>query len=594
MGIIWTYISELYNLSRIKFIVNMLLMVVLGVLEGIGVLMIIPLLVVTGIIPGIQASSGLASWLNQFFQNNYITFSLPVVLVLYMAINFGQCWLQRRQSMLSADIQQSFDAFLAIRLFRAVAYAEWRLLMARSKSNTTHILITELMRIYSGINYFLQMTATALITAIQIIIAVMIAPGLTWLVMFGAFSLFLILQKFLKESRSTGQSISELSYNLLLNLIEHLDGIKEVKSYGVESAQIQHFAKTRTMIKQNNIRFNQIQTRTDMLYKVGATVFISLFLFSAIEIFKLNPQEFIVISVIVARLWPKISSLQMGLQNINMMLPAFKAARELENECLSARENLPEDGVFNTMELKRGVEFRNVSFYYESAHANYAVEDVSFELAAGTTSALVGVSGSGKSTLVDLLIGLLIPIRGGILVDGEPLLENLRPWRSSIGYVPQDAFLFNASIRDNLLWACPDASEEKMWESLRLASIDSFISCLPEGLDTVVGDRGVRLSGGERQRIVLARALLRNPTVLILDEATSSLDTENEKRIQQAIENLRGKMTIVVIAHRIPTIRKADQILVLEQGRIVERGNYQSLIKKKNSRFSTLAHSYIE
>ena len=148
----------------------------------------------------------------------------------------------------------------------------------------------------------------------------------------------------------------------------------------------------------------------------------------------------------------------------------------------------------------------------------------------------------------------------------------------------------NASIRDNLLWACPDATEEGMWEAMRLASVNSFVKSLPDGLDTVVGDRGVRLSGGERQRIVLARALLRRPSVLILDEATSSLDSENEKRIQQAIESLRGKLTIVIIAHRISTIKNADQILVLEQGRILEEGNYRSLMRNKDSRFHALAY----
>lgn len=133
-----------------------------------------------------------------------------------------------------------------------------------------------------------------------------------------------------------------------------------------------------------------------------------------------------------------------------------------------------------------------------------------------------------------------------------------------------------------------------MWESLRLASVDSFVNSLPDGLDTVVGDRGVLLSGGERQRVVLARALLRKPSVLILDEATSSLDSENEKRIQLAVENLQGKMTIVVIAHRISTIRNADQILVLEQGQVLEQGNYQSLMKNKDSRFHALACLYTD
>lgn len=594
MSTLWIYIRELFDLSPVKFTLNLLLMVVLGMLEGVGILMIVPLLIVAGIIPGMEATSGIVFSLNQFLQTLGVVLNLPVVLVLYMGITLGQSWLQRYQSMLNFTIQQSYHVYLSIRLFRAVAYAKWQLLISRTKSDITHVIITELMRVYSGINAFLQMMTTSLITIIQIIIAFIIAPGLTCWVLVGASMLFFCLQSFVRESRRMGEAISELSRTLLCDLTEHLNGIKEVKSCGIESAQINNFIRTRTMLNQNSLKLNALQTRTDMLYKVGATIFISLFLFSAIEIFRLSPQQFIVISVISARLWPKLSSIHMGLQNINTMIPAFQAARELEIQCLAARENLPEEGAVGGVRLEHGVEFRNVSFCYHGASGNYAVKEANFMLPAGATVAFVGVSGSGKSTLVDLLIGLLTPEKGDILLDGEPLLENLRPWRSSIGYVPQDPFLLNASIRENLLWSCPDETDKEMWEALRLASIDIFISSLPDGLDTVVGDRGVRLSGGERQRVVLARALLRKPSVLILDEATSSLDAENEKRIQQALENLQGKMTIVVIAHRISTIRNADRILVLEQGKIVEQGRYESLMQNRSGRFHALACSYGE
>lgn len=175
-------------------------------------------------------------------------------------------------------------------------------------------------------------------------------------------------------------------------------------------------------------------------------------------------------------------------------------------------------------------------------------------------TAIVGKSGAGKSTLIDLLMGLLQPEKGQVLLDGIPLNgDNVNAWRRALSYVPQEPFLFNVSIRENLLLVEPRANEKQLWEALEFAAAAEFVKKLPQGLDTHIGDRGVRLSGGERQRLVLARAILRKPEILILDEATSALDTENEAKIQEALEQLKGTTTIIVIAHRLSTIRNADQ-----------------------------------
>jgi ATP-binding cassette subfamily C protein len=589
MGMLLVYIEDLYKYSRVKFVVNILLMIALGLLAGAGVLMIIPLLMLAGIIPGLQATGGMVTRFKQVFQAAGIPLNLLVVLVIYTAINVGQGWLQRYQSILSVNLQQSFGSYLGVRLFRAVAHARWQTLMSITKSDITNVMVTEFLRVYSGISLFLQMTATGFVTLVQIIIAFWISPGLTGLVLGGALVLFIWLQPSVRESRKAGEELSHLNRGLLFNLTEHLNGLKEIKSYGLEPAQIKNFTNTRNMLKDNVEWFNEIQTRTTMYYSIGTAVFISVCLFAALEIFKLNVQQFILISYISARIWPLLSSLQTGAQNIGMLLPGFSAAKALEDRCLAAWEELPAEADGARISLSRGVEFRNVCFCYDGERSKYAVRGVNFTLPAGSTTAFVGVSGAGKSTLVDLLIGLLTSNEGEILVDGEPLAANLPAWRNSIGYVPQDPFLINASIRDNLLWACPEATESESWEALRLASVDSFVRGLPEGLDTMVGDRGVCLSGGERQRIVLARALLRKPCVLVLDEATSNLDSENERRIKLAIEGLRGKLTIVVIAHRISTIRNADRIFVVEDGRIVEEGGYEALIQDKDSRFYALA-----
>ena len=217
----------------------------------------------------------------------------------------------------------------------------------------------------------------------------------------------------------------------------------------------------------------------------------------------------------------------------------------------------------------RAVECRQVTFTYRGDGETPALQDVSLKIAAQTTTAIVGPSGAGKSTLADLLMGLVTPSAGSVCVDDVPLSpERLQAWRRQVGYVSQETFLFHDSVRANLLWAQPEATDDDIWRALEQAAADDFVRQLPNGLDTIVGDRGLLLSGGERQRLSLARALLRRPQVLILDEATSSLDSENERRIQAAIDHLHEQITIVVITHRLTTIRNADVIYVIERGRV--------------------------
>jgi ATP-binding cassette subfamily C protein len=187
-------------------------------------------------------------------------------------------------------------------------------------------------------------------------------------------------------------------------------------------------------------------------------------------------------------------------------------------------------------------------------------------------------SNAGKSTVADVLLGLLTPDSGEVLVDGNPLQDEIPgSWRCAVGYVPQEPFLLHDTIRVNMLWSKPDATEAQMIEALRLAAMDQVVSALPSGLDTVVGDRGVNLSGGERQRITLARAMLRCPSVLILDEATSSLDAANQEKVMSALRSLHGKLTVILIAHRMSTVREADQIVILNHGQVVAHGKFDEL-----------------
>jgi ATP-binding cassette subfamily B protein len=238
--------------------------------------------------------------------------------------------------------------------------------------------------------------------------------------------------------------------------------------------------------------------------------------------------------------------------------------------------------------VRGDVSIEDVWFRYD-AEAPWTLQEISAEIPAGTTTALVGETGSGKTTLAYLVARLYEPERGSVNIDGVDIRDmTLASLAATVGLVSQETYLFHASIRENLRFACPDASDEEIEEAARAAQIPELISSLPDGYETPVGERGYRFSGGEKQRMAIARTVLRNPPVLILDEATSALDTETERAVQQALDELSRGRTTIAIAHRLSTIRDADQILVLDSGRITERGRHQDLLDLRG-RYAALA-----
>jgi ATP-binding cassette subfamily C protein len=260
------------------------------------------------------------------------------------------------------------------------------------------------------------------------------------------------------------------------------------------------------------------------------------------------------------------------------MLPAYEQAMVALHEATAAAERpvrpAPPHPIADAIELD------GVRFTYPGA-SRPAVDGVHLRLDAQTTTALVGPSGAGKTTVADIVLGLLQPDAGEVRVDGRSLQDiDLGAWRAAISYVPQDPFLLHDSIRANVCWGADGCDDERVVELLDAVGLAPLLAQLPEGLDTVVGERGHRLSGGERQRVVLARALARRPHLLVLDEATSHLDAENEQAARAAIDGLHGQLTVLVIAHRLGTVRHADQIAVLEDGRLCERGGWDELVDR--------------
>jgi subfamily B ATP-binding cassette protein MsbA len=268
----------------------------------------------------------------------------------------------------------------------------------------------------------------------------------------------------------------------------------------------------------------------------------------------------------------------MGIASIGTQLSEAMAGLDRIREVLDQKTEVEQHGGTEAVDELRGqIEFENVTFEYNPGVP--VLKNISFTAPARTTTALVGSSGSGKSTLIGLIMAFRHPIGGRILVDGRDLANvRLSDYRQRLGIVLQDNFLFDGTIAQNIRYGRPGASDAEMLEAARIAYVNEFVDPLEKKYETIVGERGIKLSGGQRQRIAIARAILAEPAILILDEATSSLDSESEAKIQNALRTLRSGRTTFVIAHRLSTIRGADQILVLEEGAIVERGTHEELL----------------
>ncbi|MEK4602938.1 ABC transporter ATP-binding protein [Bacillus sp. FSL L8-0099] len=596
MNYIIYFMKKLYSSAGKILYVNLFGMVLISLLEGIGIILLLPMISMTGIINTGEETSFIAP-VYRILQNFPKTTSLISILGIYVLIVLSQNILQRNITLRDARTQQVFVRKLRVEAYSMILKAKWRFFLEKRKTNLINILTTELARVSYGINLILQLLATILFTFIQVGLAFLLSPQVTVFVL-GFGLLFLVASRvFIKKARILGGKTSELAKDYLSGITDHFNGIKDIKSNTLEGSRLDWFQSITKKMSSEQMEYMRIRSNSQLFYKISMAILIAFFIFLSVNMFQAQTAQLLLIILIFSRLWPRFMTIQSNLEQLAASIPAFKSLWELQQECNEAVEmqDIYMQKHIKPICIKQGIECKDVSFRYNKQEALYALQNINIQIPINSMTAIVGHSGAGKSTLIDVLMGLIQPEKGQVLIDGIPLTtDNLLSLRRAISYVPQDPFLFNASIRENLMMIDSNVNEEQIWAALEFAAATEFVRMLPNGLDTLIGDRGVRLSGGERQRLVLARAILRKPSILVLDEATSALDTENEVKIQSAIERLKGTMTIVVIAHRLSTIRNADQVIVLGKGEIVQKGEFNQLAKERKGVFQNLLGSQME
>ncbi len=585
-----SFLSSFLRFAGPRAWASLLATLLLGLGEGVGAVMLPPFLWLIGFggTDGAPGTDRFTLLVGNAFKALGAPMTLPAVLLAYVAVVTVHALARRGQEALDARMINGFIRSLQDRIYAALSRVEWLCFVRMSGPDILRVLTSDVMQVGHASRQLLQLGATGFICAVYAGVALALSPVMTLAAVGCGAAIALALRSRNRLARTSGNARQATEKSMYSAVSEHLGGMKIARSYGLDREHAKGFFAITAANADLRIGLARANAETRLVHQVGAAVVLGAFFFIGAEVAAMSAPALLLMVFVFARLLPRFSVMQQQFQQMANALPAFRSVMATQARLDAARE-FPAPGVVKPIRLAGSIRFDRVSFSYDGDSENRVVNEVDFVVPARTTVAIVGPSGSGKTTIADLLMGLLTPAGGEILLDGEPLRgELVHHWRGSIGYVPQETFLFNDTVRANLLWAKRDASEDELLEAVRMAVADAFVSALPQGLDTVLGDRGVRLSGGERQRIALARALLRKPTLLLLDEATSSLDMENERRIQDAIDVLHGELTMVVIAHRLSTIRRADKIVVIEEGRVVETGSWEELSTDSNGRFRAL------
>lgn len=580
------YLKKLKMVTGPKIYMNIFLSIFISAIEGISIYLLVPMLAVIGLFEASISNVFPLNVLVKGLEQLPFTLNLPFILVLYFMLLTGQALLQRYQTILNTEIQQNFIRYLRVETYESLIKAKWEYYLEKRKSDFNYILTTEISRVGIGTHGIIQLIGIVFFTIVQVTLAFLLSPSLTVVVMVCGAVIAIYMRKFVKGSKVLGKETTELMSNYFGGISEQFNGMKDMKSNRLEYSFNEWFQSMSNRIHQNVMKLVKLNSKSTFIYRVAAGLLIIFFVYVSFSFIKVQPEKMILVILIFSRLWPKFSSIQSSIEQIVSMFPALNHLLKVQKESRKEQEwnfhqmeEFPSNPSFH---LESAIECKNVSYRYKQVQDNWALSNINIAFPKNKTTAIVGPSGAGKTTLVDIVMGLLQPEEGKVFVNGEPLTEQtVLGYRSTISYVAQEPFLFHSSIRENLQMVAPHANESDLWNALTFAAANEFVRKMPQGLDTIIGDRGIRLSGGERQRLILARAILRKPTILVLDEATSALDSENERRIQQAIDRLKGTMTIIVIAHRLSTIRNADQVVVLEGGRVIQAGEYGILSETK-------------
>ncbi|KKW23546.1 MAG: ABC transporter related protein [Parcubacteria group bacterium GW2011_GWA2_51_12] len=551
-----------------------------GVLEGLGVTALIPLFSFT-LGNGEGGADPISRLIKDFFEFFDLTFSVRYLLTfiagLFILKALTTVWLNYVKSKITTDYEQKERS----KIFAKILGSEWSSLLKQKLGYLETILMLDVPAVSSLLNQLSNFLIMIITLAIYLIVAINISPKISLFILGIGLLIFLFSQPLLSKIKQYAYLRTQLNKDTAHHVNENLLGLKIIKSLNAEEGvkdkgnsffiQLRHYA----------LKSNLLKSLPGSLHEpIGVIFVLGLFALSY-----RNPSfsmpALIVIVYLVDKIFTHLQQIQRAIPGINDLFPHLRSIVDFEQQAEKSQEK---DLGRKPFQFSRTLEFRQVEFFYDTNRP--ILKKIDFCIKKGEMIGFIGPSGVGKTTVVDLILRLFEAQKGNIFLDGVDISQiRLDEWRSKVGYVSQDIFLLNDTIRNNIRFYDVNIKDADIERAARDANILEFINSKPSGFEAIVGERGVFLSAGQRQRVAIARVLARKPEILILDEATSALDNESEAQFQKVIKNLKGKVTVLVIAHRLSTVADTDQLIVLEDGQVSEQGKPGVLLKDKESYF---------
>jgi len=562
---------------RPRFTVGIIVLgIVAAVLEGVGLSFILPIIELVQLEDPASQASGIMTVFVSIYQTIGVPLTLgtavvgvSLVMIVRYTASFGVGWM--REVLRTYYIRDLQD-----RAFRNALYARVSYYDEEGSDDILNAIVTQ--TYYAGrvIQRAIQLIEQSFIATVYLLIAFIIAPWLTvfTVVVLGSFSAFF--RRILESGYEVGDEVADANERRQEAAQAGTQGIRDVRIFGVADELYQDFRQAIQQYTSARITLRRNETAIDKFYNLVVAVSVFVLIYLALTFANLSLGSLGVFLFAMFRLGPKASAVNSQLYQIENDLPHLVRTLEFIDQLDAHQE--PQQGAIEVPEEIEHVEFDDVWFSYGNEQV---LRGIDFEVEKGEFVGFVGQSGAGKSTIVSLLARMYEVNDGEIRANGLPIEEmDIDEWRDRLSVVRQNPFIFNDTLRYNLTIGNRDVSDAELDRVCEIAKVDEFKDDLPEGYGTVLGDEGVRLSGGQKQRVALARSLIEDADLLILDEATSDLDSNLEKQVQEAIENMERDYAIITIAHRLSTVKNADRIYTVEVGRITETGAHGELVER--------------